>query len=153
MIICPSCSASNGDKEPRCSKCGASLLGINESQNKENIRIWRGKQRTRGHILTGVILCFGLPTLFGFPSSLMPMEILRNLFFAILFGAPLGYCVSRFADSVIGGAAIGCGIGIVYCIVTMALSGGPVTIGAILMGIGTGLLPGAIMGLHVSMDR
>jgi hypothetical protein len=90
---------------------------------------------------TGVILCFGLPTLFGLPSSLLPGEIFTNLLYGVVIGAPLGYCVSQFADSTLGGAAIGCGIGIFYCIVTMALAGGPVTVGAVLLGIGTGILP------------
>jgi hypothetical protein len=50
-------------------------------------------------------------------------------------------------------SVIGCGIGILYRIVTMTLAGAPVTVVTVLLGIGTGLLPGAIMGLHVSLDR
>lgn len=153
MLICTSCWSTNSDKVPRCEQCGMSLLGITAAQNSENVARWRERRRRRSHMLTGIILCFGLPTLFGLPTSLMPTELLANLLYGLVFGVPLGYCVSRFADSTLGGAAIGCGIGIIYCVVTMLLAGGPVTAVAILMGIGTGVLPGAIMGMHVSLDR
>lgn len=153
MLICTSCWSTNPDKASRCEKCRTSLLGITAAQNSENVGAWRERRRRRSHMITGIILCFGLPTLFGLPSSLLPGGILTNLLYGVVFGAPLGYCVSRFADSTLGGAAIGCGIGIFYCIVTMALAGGPVTVGAVLLGIGTGILPGAIMGMHVSLDR
>lgn len=152
MIICPKCFKDNGDKDVRCSKCGASLLHITEAQNKENIFKWRDKQRFKNHMITGAILCFGLPTLFGLPMSILPVELLYNALFGILFGVPLGYCVSRFADSLWGGAIIGCGVGIAYCAVTSLCFGGTVDITSILFGIGTGLIPGAIMGLHVELD-
>ncbi len=152
MIICPKCFTDHADKDARCSKCGASILGITDAANKENIRTWRAKRRLRSHMLTGFILCFVLPTLIGLPSSLFPKEIFFNLITGALFGVPLGYFVSKYARTTLGGAAIGCGIGIVYCIVVMFISGSPVTMGAVLMGVGTGILPGAIMGMHVSMD-
>jgi hypothetical protein len=153
MLVCTSCWSPSSDTATRCETCGASLLGITAAQNSEHVRSWRERRRRRSHMITGIILCFGLPTLFGLPSTLMPGEILKSLVFGVVFGAPLGYCVSRFADSTLGGAAIGCGIGILYCIVTMTLAGAPVTVVTVLLGIGTGLLPGAIMGLHVSLDR
>lgn len=153
MRICTACWTANRDTGSRCERCSASLMAMTEAQNAENIRRWRERRRIRSHIITGVILCFGLPTLFGLPGSLLPTEILWNLAFAVVFGVPLGYCVSRFAESMLGGAVVGACIGIVYCAISMLLAGGPVTLGAILLGIGMGVIPGAIMGLHVSLDR
>lgn len=153
MFICPKCSSHNNEKDVRCGKCGASMLGITDSVNKENAFKLRDKKRLQGHMLTGAILCFSLPTLFGLPLSLMPLDIATNGIFAVIFGVPLGYLVSKFATTTLGGAAIGCGIGVAYCVCFTLFSGNPVTMSSVLMGIGTGMLPGAIMGLHVSMDR
>ena len=152
MIICPKCFTDNGNKDTHCRKCGRSILGISEAENQENIWKWRHKARLKGHMVTGVILCFGLPTLFGLPSSLLPDRIFLNLVFGFVFGIPLGYLVSNYAESIVGGAAIGSVIGIVYCVVTMIIFGRSPTISSVLMGIGTGIVPGGIMGLHVEMD-
>lgn len=153
MLICPTCNALYKDRQPRCARCGASLLGIDEAANADAVRRWRDRQRLRGHLLTGVLLCFGLPTLFGLPGSLLPGALLGNLLFGVLFGVPLAWGVSRFAGSTLGGAAVGCVVGFAYCLATFLCAGAPVTMATVLMGIGTGLLPGAIMGMHVGMDR
>jgi len=153
MIICPKCLTDNGNKDSRCRKCRASILGISEAENQENIWKWRRKKRLKEHTVTGVILCFGLPTLFGLPSSLLPDRIFFNLVFGFVFGIPLGYLVSKYAESMIGGAAIGCVIGIVYCVITMIILGGSATILSVLLGISIGIVPGGIMGWHVEMDH
>lgn len=154
MIICPRCSRIHGDQDGRCIACGASLLGITPDQTQEQARRLRAKRRLQGHLLTGAILCFALPTLIGLPFSLRPLQLASNLLFGAVFGVPLGYLVSAYARTAVGGALIGCGVGLVYCAVGMLLVGMPFSITALLAGmIIIGVVPGAIMGWHVGMDR
>jgi len=153
MISCPKCFTLNQKDIPRCATCGTSLIGISEEQNQETIHRFRLRNRLRGHMLTGAILCFGLPTVFGLPSSLFPTQLLINAVFGIAFGVPLGLLVSKYANSITGGAAIGCGIGIVYAALQMLIFNHQLSWMAILVGIGTGIVPGGIMGWHVEQDR
>jgi hypothetical protein len=153
MIICPKCYFANADKDARCTKCGASIAGIPDQENKDRIVEWRDRTRRKNHMITGAILCFGLPTVFGLPSSLAPTNLLANVIFGLAFGVPLGYLVSRYATTMIGGALIGCLIGIAYCTAIMLFMGGHVTLIAVLIGISTGAVPGGIMGYHVENDN
>jgi len=153
MISCPKCFTNNQKDVPRCISCGTSLVGITEEQNQETIRRFRQRNRLRSHMITGAILCFGLPTVFGFPSSLLPTQLLINVIFGVVFGVPLGYLVSKYASSVVGGAAIGCCVGIVYTALQMLIFYHDLSWIAILIGIGTGIVPGGIMGWHVEQDH
>ncbi len=153
MIICPKCFFANADRGARCTKCSASIAGISDQENKGRIVEWRERNRRRGHMITGAILCFGLPTVFGLPSSLAPSDLLANALFGLAFGVPLGYLVSRYATTMIGGAFVGCLIGIAYCTAIVLFTGGHVTVIAVLMGISTGIIPGGIMGYHVENDH
>lgn len=150
MIPCPICLTIHKDQEAFCRSCGRSLTGIGDQENRDNIMRWRERNRRRSHMITGAILCFGLPTLLGLPLSLLPLVLLENLLFGIVFGVPLGWLVSRFADSAWSGALIGCGVGVVYVIVTGVILG---TGTSLMSGLALGLLPGAIMGFHVEQDR
>jgi hypothetical protein len=152
MILCPTCYRNNVDREQRCVQCGASLIGITDEQNKQSVRRMRCRNRLRGNMVTGFIICFGLQTFFGIPESVLPGSIILNAIFAAIFGIPLGYLVTSYAKSVVGGAAIGCGIGIVYAAVIALVVTHHFTGSAVIIGISTGLIPGAIMGLHVAME-
>lgn len=152
MILCPTCFKDNDAQATQCMTCGGSLSGITREMNDETIRKKRHRDRMRGNMITGAILCFGLPTLFGIPLSLLPGALIQNLIFGVVFGVPLGYLVNTYARSVAGGAAIGCAIGVVYCGLIMLLFTHQVDMGAIFLGVMTGLLPGAIMGWHVALE-
>jgi hypothetical protein len=122
--------------------------------DREAARARRLAHRLRSHALAGFILCFALRTVFGLPGSLLPGELFGNLLGAIIFGIPLGYLVSRSGGGVAKGAAIGCVIGIAYAFCVLSWYGfHHVGLFAIASGISSGLLPGALIGWHVDLDR
>ena len=137
----------------RCAACGLSLVAVTAAEEAATATRIRRARRNRGHMLTGAILCVALPTLMGLPISLLPSQLLANLVFGVLFGVPLGWAVSRFASSMLGGAAIGALVGIAYVGTWSLLAEGGLGLSEVLVGIATGLLPGAIMGWHVAQDR
>ncbi|MFM2090667.1 MAG: hypothetical protein RLZZ127_1156 [Planctomycetota bacterium] len=129
-----------------------SLLGQTPAAAAETARRIRASRRLRGHLIAGVLLCFGLPTLFGLPFSLLPASLVANLVFGVVFGLPLAWMVSRMARTTLGGALIGCGLGVALCTVQTAFMQVPFSLGTVLAGLATGILPGAIMGWHVEHD-
>lgn len=153
MIICPDCLTVNKNKAVVCSKCGISIENIPEKVNQENLWRYRMKHRLRSHMLTGFILCFGIPTILNLISlTLTPYAIFLNLIFGVIFGVPLGNLVSRFAENIWSGMAIGLVIGILYYLLFWLIQGGQFDIASAFIGITVCIFPGAIMGYHVGMD-
>lgn len=155
MRFCPKCFTNNSDKKMNCRNCGEPLSEISIKENRETIWKWRKKNLLKSHLLTGFFLWFAWFFFIYFPGSLHPITIGLNLIYSLFFGVPLAFLISKYAQSIWGGALIGAVLGVLFCSVflffgydTVQLT--PITIA---IGISVGVIPGGIMGWHVSMDE
>ena len=154
MRLCPVCFKNNIDKNLNCMQCNAPLGHITDKENKENIWKYQQKKRLKGHLITGVLAWWACLTFFGLLHSLLPIPLLINLVYSIVFGLPLGFLISKYAQSIWGGMLIGIALGILYCFVLFLINYGATNVSyvTIVFGIISGAFPGALMGWHVSMD-
>lgn len=153
MIICPKCLSVNKNKDQKCTKCGVSIDNISEKENRENLWRYRLKHRLRSHMLTGFLLCAGLPILLDLITiNFTFTAFIVHIIFGFIFGVPLGYLVSRFSESIIGGVAIGCSLGLTYYLLVWLIFGGPFSVIAAFSAVVSCIIPGGIMGLHAESD-
>ena len=170
MIGCPSCGATNAQGVPACARCGTSLGGTEASpggpaqdladetilKNLEDAQ--RLKRRRMTHALTGAATFFLVNLLTGLPGSLGPGTLVLNAITSLGFGLPIGYIISRMGGGVVRGAAIS---GATFICARLVLAvpalvrgegGFEVLLPAILWGI-MGVIPGALIGMHVETDN
>jgi len=127
-----------------------------KEEAKEEQRARRRKEALRGHVVTGV-LTFTLLSLFlGFPESLQPLSLLTLLVFSVLLGGPLGLVIGLAGGGVIKGALISSAFFTVLRLilqirVSLLGNGETSLMTAVLGGLFLGALPGAVIGLHISM--
>jgi len=122
-----------------------------KEEAKEEQRARRRKEALRGHVVTGV-LTFTLLSLFlGFPESLQPLSLLTLLVFSVLLGGPLGLVIGLAGGGVIKGALISSAFFTVLRLMSLLGNGETSLMTAVLGGLFLGALPGAVIGLHISM--
>jgi hypothetical protein len=135
---------------------------MDDAQEERAKRELRDRDRIRtlrkGHALTGFLTFFAINFLLGLPYSLSPVNLFLNLLTSAVFGLPIGYVISHYRGGMVRGALIAAGA---FIVVRLILGGvdifrgapaGAVILGAFLWGI-AGVLPGAIIGLHVESDE
>ena len=169
MIQCAGCGSTSAAGLAACAKCGAALPPggassalMDDAREEQAKRELRDRDRVRrirkGHALTGFITFFVINFLLGLPYSLSPVNLFLNLLTSAIFGLPIGYVISLYRGGIVRGALISAGA---FIVVRLILGGvdifrgapaGAVIFGAFLWGI-AGVLPGAIIGLHVESDE
>lgn len=109
----------------------------------------------RTHAVIGALLFFVLATFFGLWGSLLPLGMIRNLFWSVLLGAPIGYAISRYGSGPVRGGMIGAGAFFVIAVTRAVLAGAnlgsslfPLAVLAVI-----GLVPGALLGWFVEQSR
>lgn len=161
MIECPSCRATNAAGLELCAKCGAELAGIRGGSKADELheaaakKVLDDRDRVRRlrriHAVVGAMTFFLLQLLLGLPDSLMPLALLLNAIFSAVMGLPIGYLISRLRAGAIGGALISAAAFMLMGLLIGWISGeGPRQ--ALFFGL-LGVIPGALIGIHVTMDE
>ena len=162
MKACKACGATNAASVPFCAKCGGSMAGAGAALAKENaaddaiVRELAEKDRLKrrriGHAITGVLTFFLINLLFGLPGSLHPANLLSNAIVSAIFGAPIGYLISRFNAGPMKGAMISSGTFLaVLAVLSLISSDKPGAVGFI-AAVLAGAMPGYLIGFHVRSD-
>lgn len=156
MIECSACRATNADRVSACAKCGAPLDGLKggtkaddateEAVKRERDSDDRVRRLRRTHAGVGAMTFFLLQLLVGLPDSLMPGALLTGAIGSTIVGLPIGYLISRFRAGGIGGALISAAA---FMVLGLVLGAGSRTL---MWGL-IGILPGALIGIHVTMDE
>jgi hypothetical protein len=119
----------------------------------------RVRERCLQHGWAGAGIVLGLTTLFGLPRSLLPLTLLLNAFYALLFGFPLGFLASygrvgRFRGALLG-AAMGGAFGLV-AVAVHALGPRAIDLRTAILEVGVsailGIFCGGLVGFHVESD-
>ncbi len=169
MMLCGSCGSTSADGLAACAKCGRPLAAgrpssslMDEMREEQANRELRDRARVkfvrRSHALTGAITFFLINLLVGLPGSLHPWNLVLNLVVSAVFGLPIGYLISVRRGGVFQGALISAGAFILVRLLIGAVEilrgadAGGVLLGAFAWGV-AGVLPGAIIGLHVESDE
>jgi NhaP-type Na+/H+ or K+/H+ antiporter len=162
MLACASCGSTNAPGVPRCAKCGASMAGAGTALAKENAdddavlrelaEKDRLKRRRIGHAITGILTFFLINLLFGLPGSLHPLNLLSNAIASAIFGAPIGYLISRFNAGPMKGAMISSATFLVVLVILSLLSGEKPGAVGFIAAVAAGAVPGYLIGFHVSSD-
>ncbi len=162
MRSCAACHATSADGVAACPRCGGALTasGARASELRDDLllREVEGALRTRRirrlHALTGAMTFFLLNLLLGLPQSLAPGALIANAVTSAVFGLPIGWLISRRRGGVVQGALLSAGTFIAVRFLLGLLGGaGAAALGpALLWGL-SGLLPGALIGLHVELDE
>lgn len=161
MNECAACRSTNAEGLALCAKCGAPLAGsrggtraddFHEAAAKKGLDdLDRVRRLRRIHAFVGAMTFFLLQLLLGLPESLMPLALSLNAIFSAVMGLPIGYLISRFRAGAVGGALISMIAFMIMGLVLGWLSGeGPRQ--ALFFGL-LGLIPGALIGIHVTMDE
>jgi hypothetical protein len=97
---------------------------------------------------------FAINLLLGLPHSLHPSALVQNAVVSALFGLPIGWVISWRRGGPIQGALISAAAFVVVRLVLGLIEGlGPAAyVQAVVWGV-CGLLPGALIGIHVEMDE
>jgi predicted nucleic acid-binding Zn ribbon protein len=130
MPLCSTCQRLNPAGVHHCLQCGSALRLTNVVAQAEDSWRLRARERRRNHAITGMLL--------------IALQ-------AVILGAPLGWLVSAAGGGLLIGAAIGAGFSLVLALIGWVFGSGSL-LSAVLIGMGSGLLPGAIMGWHVEHD-
>ncbi len=169
MTTCGSCGSTSADGIAACAKCGsplgaggapgaASLAAEDERILREARDRSRVKSVRKSHAITGLITFFLINLLVGLPGSLHPLDLAANFVVSAVFGLPIGYLISARRGGLYRGALISAAAlvlaRLLLGIVDLARGAEPgaVLLGAFLWGM-AGVLPGAIIGLHVEQDE
>lgn len=117
----------------------------------------RLRSRRKSHAVTGLIAFFAINFLVGLPVSLLPHNLILNLVVSAVFGLPIGYLISISG----GGALRGGLISMAALMAARIILGIPDLLNdvpfndVVASGCGFGLLgliPGILIGVHVSID-
>lgn len=162
MKECAACRSTSAEGVAACPKCGERLTSsgprVSDLRDDVLLREAEGALRTRRirrlHALTGAMTFFILNLLLGLPQSLAPGPLFVNAITSTIFGLPIGWIISWRRGGALQGALLSAGTFIGVRLLLGILGGaGEGALGpALLWGL-TGLLPGALIGLHVEMDE
>ena len=162
MKECTACRATNAPMRTTCAKCGGPLSELSararDAKDDALVRDAEGalrvKRLRRLHAVVGAMTLFALNLLVGLPQSLLPAALVQNAVLSSLFGLPIGWLISRRRGGAIQGALISAAAFVVVRLIIGLVEGlGPgAYVQAVVWG-ACGLLPGALIGVHVEMDE
>ncbi|MBI2970654.1 MAG: hypothetical protein HYY36_07920 [Gammaproteobacteria bacterium] len=130
-------------------------MQLQEEGRKKDLE-WEQRRRRlhKAHAVTGAVTFFIFNLLIGLPGSILPVHLLINAIMSTLFGLPIGYLISTQRGGAVRGALISASAFIVVrLILAVFLSSGSVGIVTIAWWGIVGIIPGALIGIHVEMDE
>lgn len=162
MKECTACGATNAPVRVTCARCDGALAG--RSSREQDARddallrdaegALRVKRLRRLHAAVGAMTFFAINLLLGLPHSLLPIQLCENAVVSAVFGLPIGWLISRRRGGALQGALISAAAFVGVRLLIGLLDGlGPAAyVQAFVWGF-CGLLPGALIGIHVEMDE
>lgn len=151
MPLCSACQRLTPAGAHHCPSCGAAQRPQDVVAQAEHSSRIRDRERPLRYALTCVLVMLIVQVVFRLPQSLSSITLRSIAFQALLLGTPLGWLVSVAGGGLMTGAAIGAGFGVVLAII-VGIFGDASLQSAAVLGISSGLLPGAIMGWHMEQD-